>query len=201
MYGPRNQNAGRFIVIMIAIGIVAGLVYFIQDNPAASIIVESTATPLPTTATPPTATLEIPEYRLFVPSLGIYTSVVEIFRHNTAWDISFLGNNAGHLEGTASMDTSGNIVLAGHVERADGSRAVFSQLGDLALGELVVLQIPSGERRYQVTEVKTVEPSDLSALYPTTTERITLITCSDYDFVQGTYESRIVVVAERITDL
>src|SRR5688500_15922619 len=39
-----------------------------------------------------------------------------------------------------------------------------------------------------ITRQATVE---LSVLYPTETDRITLITCSDYDILQGMYLSRV----------
>lgn len=201
MYG-QQRNPVRIITIMVLLGIVAGIVYFVQDNPPPSAMpTPISSTPLPPTPVPallPTPTMDIPDYRLFVPSLGIYASVIEIFRHNANWDISFLGSNAGHLEGTAPLDASGNIVLAGHVELADGKPGVFAEIGKLNHGDLVILQIPSGERRYQVTEIKTVEPDDLSILYPTDHDRLTLLTCSDYDFLQGGYLSRTIVVAERI---
>jgi sortase (surface protein transpeptidase) len=35
-------------------------------------------------------------------------------------------------------------------------------------------------------------------LYPTDTDRITLITCDSYDFLQNTYQDRLVVVADRV---
>jgi sortase (surface protein transpeptidase) len=41
-------------------------------------------------------------------------------------------------------------------------------------------------------------PDDLTVLYPTTDERLTLITCDSYDFLQDAYLERMVVIADRI---
>jgi LPXTG-site transpeptidase (sortase) family protein len=200
MYMRGQRHTGRTIALVVILGIVAGAIYFAQDNPV--IVSTPTAVPIDPTMTPlalaPTPLPQAQISHLFIPSLGVQTPVVEIFRHNHAWDLSFLGNNAGHLEGTAGLDETGNIVLAGHVERADGTRGIFAEIGNLAEGELVILQLPTEERRYHVTEVRAAEPGALSVLYPTETARITLITCSDYDFLQGTYLSRVVVIAERV---
>jgi LPXTG-site transpeptidase (sortase) family protein len=200
MYLRGTRHTGRMIALVVIIGIAAGAVYFAQDNPVTVV----TPTPVPVNPTmtalapEPTPLPQVEISRLFIPSLGVQTPVIEIFRHNHAWDLSFLGNNAGHLEGTAGLEETGNIVLAGHVERADGTRGVFAEIGNLARRELIILQLPAEERRYHVTEVRAAEPGELSVLYPTETDRITLITCSDYDFLQGTYLSRVVVIAERV---
>jgi len=47
--------------------------------------------------------------------------------------------------------------------------------------------------------VRQVEPDDLTPLYPSTTEQLTLITCGSYNFFSDEYEIRTVVVAERLS--
>jgi sortase (surface protein transpeptidase) len=54
------------------------------------------------------------------------------------------------------------------------------------------------EQTFQVTQKFATEPSNLSVLYPSQTEKITLITCSDYDFLRDTYLERVIVIAERV---
>jgi LPXTG-site transpeptidase (sortase) family protein len=124
--------------------------------------------------------------------------VIEVFLDGNSWDIRNLGTNVGHLQGTAWLDTPGNIVLSGHVEMADGRLGVFATIEELAQGDLVVLQHGTEERRYGVREISRVAPDDLRVLYPTQSEQLTLITCDAYDFFQNAYLERVVVVADRL---
>jgi LPXTG-site transpeptidase (sortase) family protein len=94
--------------------------------------------------------------------------------------------------------SQGNIVLAGHVEMVDGRRGIFATIGELEIGDPLYLSQDGEERVYQVTQLFTTAPDDLSVLYPTTDERVTLITCSNYDFLQDSYLDRVVVIAERV---
>jgi LPXTG-site transpeptidase (sortase) family protein len=121
-----------------------------------------------------------------------------VFFGKQGWEVSTLGMNAGHLQGTGWIDAPGNIVLAGHVELADGRAGIFAHIGQMKLNDPVFLIQDHTTRRYRVTEVRTVAPDDMSVVYPTTTDRLTLITCTDYDFTLNTYRARVVVIAERV---
>jgi LPXTG-site transpeptidase (sortase) family protein len=63
---------------------------------------------------------------------------------------------------------------------------------------LIILQDGDNERRYLVTEITSVDPTNLDPVRPTTTERLTLITCDEYDFFKDVYATRTVIVAEPI---
>jgi LPXTG-site transpeptidase (sortase) family protein len=202
-----RRQSGSSLLTVIVLGIVAGAVFLLYQqwsSPAAPVVPTSTPSPptlAPTfTAAPiviPTATIPVISARLSVPTAGILTPVVDVYLDGVSWDVSYLGSNAGHLQGTAWLDGTGNIVLAGHVENFDGGAGVFAAIDDLRLGDPVVLSDGAQVKYYAVTEVKTVQPDDLTVLYPTDTDRITLITCDGYDFVNNSYQQRIVVIAER----
>jgi LPXTG-site transpeptidase (sortase) family protein len=124
--------------------------------------------------------------------------VIESYLSGTTWDVTDLGRYVGHLQGTAWIDRPGNIVLAGHVEMADGRQGIFANIEELAIGDPIYLAQENEERVYQVTQLFTTGPEDLTVLRPSGNERLTLITCSNYDFFQDTYLDRVVVIAERI---
>ncbi len=154
----------------------------------------------PPTAQPlvlPTALPPDTRPTIFIPTAGVRTNVIEVYLDGISWDVSRLGYNAGHLQGTAPITGRGNLVLAGHVEMADGRPGVFAGINSLGLGDPLILSRGTLEKRYLVSAVKTVQPDDLSVLYPTDTDRITLITCGDYNFLQDVYQERIVVIADR----
>jgi LPXTG-site transpeptidase (sortase) family protein len=141
----------------------------------------------------------ITDASIFIPAAGIFAPVIRVYLDGVSWNVDNLGTNVGHLEGTAWMGSgTGNIVLSGHVEMRDGSAGVFASIDDLNAGDLIVLTEGTEARNYAVTEVYTVAPDDLSPVYPSTTDRLTLITCDGYDFLRNAYTERVIVVAERI---
>jgi LPXTG-site transpeptidase (sortase) family protein len=62
---------------------------------------------------------------------------------------------------------------------------------------MIYLRQGEDERSYKVVEIENVMFDDLTPLYPTSSDRLTLITCDDYDFFSDVYRERTVVVAER----
>ena len=157
------------------------------------------ATSSPQTAIPAGGGDSIIDASILIPSAGVYANIIRVYLDGVSWNIDDLGNNVGHLEGTDWLGGApGNIVLSGHVELRDGSAGIFAGIKDLNPGDLVVLAQGDEEQRYSVTEVYMVEPDDLTPVYPTTSDRLTLITCDDYDFIRNIYEERIIVVAERM---
>jgi len=215
MYGKRRRPIRIWKVIFV--GILSGIGFLIYDQvlngskpeqstpviitAAASAGVVQILTPAPAntvTFSAASGSNTITDASIFIPTAGIYASIIRVFLENGSWNVDNLGNNVGHLEGTAWMGPApGNIVLSGHVELRDGSPGVFAHIDELQVGALVVLKQGEEERRYAVTEIRVVEPTDLTPIYPTTTDRLTLITCGDYDFIRNVYQERIVVVAER----
>lgn len=51
-----------------------------------------------------------------------------------------------------------------------------------------------------MNNIRSTEPDDLSVLYPSAQNMLTLITCDNYDFVSNTYLTRTIVTATS-TDL
>ncbi len=203
-------------MVMIILGVIIGGLFPLFDRTraprpqaAAPATVPATATAVETarpTARPTVTPLALPTLAkkpdpmtIVVPTAGINTNIVQVYLNGVSWDVSRLGYNAGHLQGTAEFGAKGNFVLAGHVEMADGRPGVFASLNEIGVGDPLVLGKGKSTRRYIVRAVTTVEPDDLSVLYPTTTDQLTLITCGDYDFWQNVYRERLVVIADRAT--
>lgn len=100
----------------------------------------------------------------------------------------------------------GNAVLAGHVDRNDGSRAVFWNLSRIRTGDHIIITNQSGQTlTFQVTEVKAFSntnsgPGDqtLQRVFgPASTANLNLITC--YGTWIGTqYNKRLVVFSTLI---
>lgn len=202
----RRQRQSSSVLTIVVLGIMLGVGFLLYQqwrNPAPAVAPAPTNTPapLPTeTARPvvlPSAT-PMPRASIFLPTTGVTAPVIEVYLDGESWDVKSLGQNAGHLQGTAWFGETGNIVLAGHVELPDGRAGIFAGIGELNLGDPVILTLNEAQQRYSVASIKKVAPDDLSVLYPTEDDQLTLITCDAYDFLQNSYQERLVVVAERV---
>ncbi len=121
--------------------------------------------------------------RIVIPAIDVDALIVE----GDSWEQLKLG--VGHHLNTADPGERGNLVLSAH---NDIYGEIFRRLGDLELGDEVVVYAGERPYRYIVTAKQIVEPIEVSVLAPTTKPVATLITC--YPYMVDTH--RIVVVAE-----
>ncbi len=173
--------------------------------PAASSTATPPRTPPPQGLRPedvlptPTPDRTAPVRQIMFPAVSVGAPIIPAGRVRGTWETRHLGDSVGHLVGTAWLGGSGgNIVLAGHVESFTGAPGPFAYLFEAKLGDLVVLREGTREERYRVTRIEYVDPYDLSWLAQDGISRITLITCTDWDFDTETYLGRLVVVAEPV---
>lgn len=141
---------------------------------------------------------------LSIPAAGIEAPIVPIYLRqfgdgSITWDTSTLNMSVGHLDGTAWFGEGGNIVLGGHSELARGQADIFYNLDQVQVGHEIIVNVNGSEIRYTVTRVYTVSLNDLTPIYPTSGETLTLITCDlrSFEASSGVYHNRIVVVAQR----
>jgi sortase A len=99
-----------------------------------------------------------------------------------------LRRGPGHLTGTAMPGDDGNCVIAGHRDTH------FRVLKDIHEGDDIVLQTQAGEYLYRVKRMRVVDPENTSALKPTPTAELNLITCYPFYYV-GSAPKRYVVEA------
>jgi sortase A len=104
-----------------------------------------------------------------VPKVGLDKAIVE---GTTTAD---LRQGPGHYRGTSLPGQPGNAGIAGHRTTYG---APFSRLNELVAGDLVSVTTPQGSFRYDVTHTFVVQPSDLSVIAPSSTNELTLTTCT-----------------------
>ncbi|OMF31797.1 class C sortase [Paenibacillus sp. FSL H8-0548] len=81
-----------------------------------------------------------------------------------------------HLKETAAIGQVGNAAIAGHRMRAKGR--LFNRLGEVAVGDKIVVETKDETYSYTVYKVSIVEPTDVSVLnYNDKDKLLTLITC------------------------
>ncbi|NJN19381.1 MAG: sortase [Oscillochloris sp.] len=125
--------------------------------------------------------------RLVLPSINVDSAVKEVFVVDGAWQVADYA--VGYHHGTALPGTIGNTVMAGHA----GLRgAVFRDLGDLRPGDEAVIESAGWRYRYRIREMRSVWPTQVEVMAPTSNPTLTLITCTNWD------TQRLIVVADLV---
>ena len=132
---------------------------------------------------------------LDVPALKLKLPVVGIPMKNNTWDVNWLLNQAGWLEGSAFPGFSGNSVLVSHVTLSYGQPGPFANLHKLKTGDKIFIHAFGKLYIYEVKSSNEIEESNSFVLQHEDKPWLTLITCADYDEQAGKYLKRLVVKA------
>lgn len=82
-------------------------------------------------------------------------------------DSNDLSQGLAHLPGSALPGEKGNVFVSGHSALGSffsGKNAIFAGLHDIKKGDEIVVEASGIKYRYQVSELKVVDPKDLSVL-------------------------------------
>ena len=120
-----------------------------------------------------------------IPSLH---SVIPIYEGT---EDSELKHGVGHFIGSVLPGVKDNSVLAGHRD------SVFSQLGRLKLGELLIVRTVDGRFIYKISRFRIVDGNDRTVIVPTKTAVLTLSTCYPFRFF-GNAPQRYIVSANLV---
>lgn len=109
-------------------------------------------------------------------------------------ELDVLATAVGHFEDTGIYN--GNVCLAGHnsgTNRKGEDIGFFKRLNELEIGDKITYHHAFGEYIYKVSEIKEIEETDFSVLEPSTTDKLTLITC-----IKDQKKLRLCVICDRI---
>ena len=132
--------------------------------------------------------LEIPKLKLKMPITGVpYVG--------SNWDLTWLSDQAGYLEGSTFPGQVGNTAITAHVVLADGTPGPFRSIEKLLWGDQIILHINGEKFIYELRQSINVLPSDYSLFRYDGYTWVTLITCDEYNKTTGTYLKRTMVKA------
>ena len=136
---------------------------------------------------------------LEIPRLQVQLPIVGVPLVNNIWDVSWLENQAGWLNGTAFPTHAGNSVISAHVYDASGNPGPFVHLDTMVWGDQVIVHAFGQEYVYSVRDSMLTSPGAVASVirheqYPW----LTLITCQGYDELTNSYRSRVVVRAVQV---
>jgi LPXTG-site transpeptidase (sortase) family protein len=131
------------------------------------------------------------EMILIIPGLNVRAPIVGVPLIADRWEVSWLGNQASHLYGSAAPTLEGNTVITGHVWTADDTPGIFAQLKTLKYGDRFQISAFGKTYSYEVRENNLVGPKDVKTVFKREKLNwVTLLTCEGYDPDGGGYQSR-----------
>ncbi len=114
------------------------------------------------------------EFQLAIPRINLKETNVYV-------DSNDLSKGLVHLPGTALPGERGNVFISGHSALSNfwSKNAFFAKLPDIKKGDNIDVFANGAKFAYQVVEIKTVSPTDLSVIVPPDREGryISLMTC------------------------
>ncbi|HRQ24561.1 MAG TPA: sortase, partial [Anaerolineales bacterium] len=120
--------------------------------------------------------------KIEIPSLSVKLPIVGVSLAEDGWDVTWLGNNAGYLEGSAYPTWKGNSILTGHVTDPNGNPGPFAYVHELSTGDKIFIRHNGFLHVYEVQDSALILPNNVNALFKRETEDwLTLVTCENYD--------------------
>jgi sortase A len=105
-----------------------------------------------------------------------------------------LDKGVGHYSTTVLPGQNDQILLSGHRD------TVFRRLGELKIGDILQVNMPYGEYKYEITETEIVEADDTTVINSTApNEILTVSTCYPFSYV-GNAPYRYILSAKRLVN-
>ena len=103
-----------------------------------------------------------------------------------------LEKGAGQFNGSVYIGEKGNVVISGH------NHTYFYNLKNCKTGDIITLETSYGVFTYKVSELVYFKDSDLTYIYPSEEDRLTLYTCWNNGML-GMSDTRLGVICELIS--
>jgi LPXTG-site transpeptidase (sortase) family protein len=133
---------------------------------------------------------------LEIPALNQKMAIVGVPQTDDGWDVNWLGNSVGWLNGTAFPTWAGNTVLTGHVWDAYNRPGPFANLKTLKYGDEIKIHAFGQLYTYEVRESKLISSRNVKAvLQHEEYDWVSLLSCEYYNPLTGNYLFRRMVRA------
>jgi LPXTG-site transpeptidase (sortase) family protein len=135
---------------------------------------------------------------LEIPALKVKSAIVGVPQSSDrAWNVNWLGNSTGWLNGTAFPTWNGNSVLTAHVTDSNGLPGPFAAIKGLQYGDRIIVHLLDQQYIYEVRDTRLSRPSSTSYAFQSLQDHsyLTLITCQGYVSSSDSYLFRKIVRA------
>lgn len=137
--------------------------------------------------------------RLVIPKLAVNVPLLFPDSADDGVLLANLQDGVVHYPGTAMPGEEGNLFITGHSSQlawqAGRYKDVFALLDKLEPGDQVLVYYARTKYVYEVTEERTVDPTEVSILDPTESPTLSLMTC----WPVGTIARRLVTSAKLVS--
>lgn len=140
----------------------------------------------------------IPDNSILISAINVKTPItwrVENLQENVKLGLQ---NGVIHINSTALPGEIGNVFITGHSSNYTWAKgdynSIFALLNKLVVGDNVQLKYQGTDYLYQVSDIKTVKPTEISVMKPQGDSRLTLMTCTPV----GTSLNRLIVTAKQV---
>ncbi|MGG7619548.1 class D sortase [Bacillus coreaensis] len=122
---------------------------------------------------------------LLLPKIESELAIVE------GTDPDVLAKGVGHYKGSFYPEQGGQIVLSGHRD------TVFKRVGELELGDELVMKMPYGDTSYKIVNTRIVDADDTSIItLQDQEEQLILTTCYPFGYI-GDAPERYIIYATK----
>jgi len=118
---------------------------------------------------------------LIIPKISSSLPIVE------GTDEDELERGVGHYANSVLPGEKDNSVLSGHRD------TVFRRLGEVGVGDLLIVKTTAGEFTYKVRQVRIVDADDRTVIVPKPRATLTVTTCYPFDYIGDAPERYILV--------
>ena len=126
--------------------------------------------------------------QLVLPGHDVQASILGVPRTVDGWDVSWLGDSAGYLYGSAYPTWEGNTVLTGHVWDADNTPGLFYGLKSLRYGDRFEIRSSGQVYTYEVRDNRLLGAGGIDQVFRHEEfDWVTLLTCEAYNPASGQY--------------
>jgi LPXTG-site transpeptidase (sortase) family protein len=132
---------------------------------------------------------------LEIPKLGVELPIVGVPLVKGEWNVSWLGTQAGYLEGTAFPTWPGNTGITAHVWDANNYPGPFAEIKNLLFGDEVKIHAWEHVYTYSVRTNYLVNPDNMQPFRHQEYDWVTLVSCEQYNQHMDAYHFRRVVRA------
>jgi len=125
------------------------------------------------------------------PELGDQVGVITLESLGLSWpiyegtDAERLSLGVGHYIGSVLPGAVDNSILSGHRD------TVFARLGELVVGDRILVETAAGIFTYEMTDAEIVDRSDQDVIQPSEEAKLTLTTCYPFKAIGTTTQAYI----------
>ncbi|MEM8863705.1 MAG: sortase [Chloroflexota bacterium] len=137
--------------------------------------------------------------QLIIPKIELNHTAVDLPLVDGYWPVDELGSEVGLLGGTGRHPNDGmSMVFAGHVTTYWPINGPFAAVDELVPNDEIIYVYENREYIYKISRLLFAEPDQVNILLSDRGDQIILVTCGQYDYYRGSYDGRLVVLADLI---